>query len=139
MYLKWNYVTYLFAYLSSCNIILSYEGRFQISRDWTIIKCCQILPEQDMVSNLDPCMTPSHVWMPSLDFTGIVPSPDSIFVLNWPLAFRLGWRSVAPVKALLATPPSHNIEAVAMRLHWKVYYISCKKNDIKIVFYNICQ
>lgn len=33
------------------------------------------------------CMTPSHVWMPSLLLTGIVPSPDSIFVRNWPRAF----------------------------------------------------
>ena len=38
--------------------------------------------EHDMVSNLDPWRTPSHVWMTSDDLTGIVPSPDSILVLS---------------------------------------------------------
>lgn len=37
--------------------------------------------------NLITCITPSHVWMPSLLFTGMVPSPDSIFVRNCPRAF----------------------------------------------------
>ena len=45
------------------------------------------LPEQDIVNNLDPWSTPSQVWIESDDFTGIVPSPDSIFVRNWPRAF----------------------------------------------------
>lgn len=43
-----------------------------------------------MVSNLSPCSTPSQVWMVLLDLTGMVPSPDSILVLNCPRAFRLG-------------------------------------------------
>ena len=47
-------------------------------------------PEHDIVKSLDPCRTPSHVCIPSEDLTGIVPSPDSILVLNWPRAFRLG-------------------------------------------------
>lgn len=38
--------------------------------------------------------TPSQVWIPSLLFTGIVPSPDSIFVRNWPLARLLGCLSM---------------------------------------------
>lgn len=49
-----------------------------------------ILSLQDMVSNLSPCSTPSQVWMVLLDLTGMVPSPDSIFVRNCPRAFRLG-------------------------------------------------
>lgn len=49
-----------------------------------------ILSLQDMVSSLSPCSTPSHVWMVLLDLTGMVPSPDSILVLNCPRAFRLG-------------------------------------------------
>jgi len=48
------------------------------------------LPEQDIVSSLDPCMTPSQVWIPSEDLTGIVPSPDSILVRSWPRALRFG-------------------------------------------------
>ena len=42
------------------------------------------LPEHDMVSSLDPCKTPSQVWTPAEDLTGIVPSPDSIFVRSCP-------------------------------------------------------
>ncbi|TNN52876.1 hypothetical protein EYF80_036889 [Liparis tanakae] len=45
---------------------------------------------EDMVSSLSPCSTPSQVWMVLLDLTGMVPSPDSILVLSWPRAFRLG-------------------------------------------------
>jgi hypothetical protein len=40
------------------------------------------------------CKTPSQVWIPSLDFTGIVPSPDSIFVRNCPRAFLFGCLSM---------------------------------------------
>ena len=43
--------------------------------------------------SLSPCSTPSHVCIPPLDLTGIVPSPDSILVRSWPRALRLGWRS----------------------------------------------
>lgn len=43
-----------------------------------------------MVSSLSPCSTPSQVWMVLLDLTGMVPSPDSILVLNCPRAFLLG-------------------------------------------------
>lgn len=46
-----------------------------------------ILSEQDIVRSRWPWMTPSQVWMPSLLFTGMVPSPDSILVRNWPRAF----------------------------------------------------
>ena len=53
---------------------------------WTA-QCKKCLPEQDIVNNLDPWSTPSQVWIESDDFTGIVPSPDSIFVRNWPRAF----------------------------------------------------
>lgn len=49
-----------------------------------------ILSLQDMVSSRSPCSTPSHVWMLACDRTGIVPSPDSIFVRSCPLAFRFG-------------------------------------------------
>ena len=53
-----------------------------------------------MVNNLEPCNTPSQVWIPSEDLTGMVPSPDSILVLNWPRALRLGWGSEAAVAGL---------------------------------------
>lgn len=49
-----------------------------------------ILSLQDMVSSLSPCSTPSHVWMPAFERTGMVPSPDSIFVRSWPRALRFG-------------------------------------------------
>ena len=73
-----------------------------------------------MVSKRDPCMTPSQVWMPSLDLTGIVPSPDSILVLNCPLAFLLGCLSVAPVKALLVKLPSGAMGVVNTALYIKM-------------------
>lgn len=47
------------------------------------------IPEHDMVRSLEPCMTPSQVWIPSGDFTGIVPSPDSILVRSWPRTRRV--------------------------------------------------
>ena len=49
-----------------------------------------------MVSSLEPWSTPSQVWIPSQLFTGMVPSPDSILVRNWPLALRLGCLSTEP-------------------------------------------
>ena len=57
------------------------------------------VPEQDMVSSLEPWRTPSQVWMASEDLTGMVPSPDSILVRNWPRAFRFGCGSVTVFKA----------------------------------------
>ena len=50
------------------------------------------LPEHDMVSSLDPCKTPSQVWTPAEDLTGIVPSPDSIFVRSCP-GFKLEFKT----------------------------------------------
>lgn len=49
-----------------------------------------ILSLQDMVSSLSPCNTPSHVWIVVVERTGMVPSPDSIFVRSCPLALRFG-------------------------------------------------
>ena len=49
-----------------------------------------ILSLQDMVSSRSPCRTPSHVWTLALERTGMVPSPDSIFVRSCPRAFRFG-------------------------------------------------
>lgn len=49
-----------------------------------------ILSLQDMVSSRSPCSTPSHVWMLAFERTGIVPSPDSIFVRSCPRALRFG-------------------------------------------------
>lgn len=49
-----------------------------------------ILSLQDMVSSRSPCSTPSHVWTLALERTGMVPSPDSIFVRSCPRAFRFG-------------------------------------------------
>lgn len=46
------------------------------------------------ILSLLTCRTPSQVWIPSLDFTGIVPSPDSIFVRNCPRAFLFGCLSM---------------------------------------------
>ena len=66
------------------------RNRTQEPRDGTYRA---ILSLQDMVSRRSPCSTPSQVWMVLLDLTGMVPSPDSILVLSWPLAFLLGWRS----------------------------------------------
>ncbi len=67
-------------------------------------------PEHDIVNNRAPCMTPSHVWMPSDDLTGIVPSPDSIFVRSWPRALRFGCRSTVvtsfPVGTMAGFPGS---------------------------------
>lgn len=57
-----------------------------------------ILSLQDMVSSLSPCSTPSHVWRLALDRTGIVPSPDSIFVRSCPLALRFGCLSAGSRK-----------------------------------------
>lgn len=53
-----------------------------------------ILSEHAIVRSRCPWMIPSHVCMPSLLFTGIVPSPDSIFVRKIPRAFRLGCLSI---------------------------------------------
>ncbi len=49
-----------------------------------------ILSLHDIVSSRSPCRTPSHVCMVLLERTGMVPSPDSILVLSWPLAFLFG-------------------------------------------------
>ena len=57
------------------------------------------VPEQDMVSSLEPWRTPSQVWMASEDLTGMVPSPDSILVRNWPRALRFGCGSVTVLRA----------------------------------------
>jgi hypothetical protein len=54
---------------------------------------------QDMVSRRSPCNIPSHVCVIPVGLTGIVPSPDSIFVLNWPRAFLFGWGSSSSVLA----------------------------------------
>lgn len=53
-----------------------------------------ILSLHDMVRSLSPCITPSQVCTPTAILTGIVPSPDSIFVLSCPLAFLFGCLSL---------------------------------------------
>lgn len=64
-----------------------------------------ILSLQDMVSSLSPCSTPSHVWMLAFDRTGIVPSPDSIFVRSCPLALRFGCRSAGSEREKASSKP----------------------------------
>lgn len=52
------------------------------------------LSEHDIVRRRSPCITPSQVCSKLLQFfTGIVPSPDSIFVRSCPRANLLGCRS----------------------------------------------
>lgn len=69
--------------LLSCSVMKSNSRESSISH-------LAILSLQDMVSSLSPCNTPSHVWMVVVERTGMVPSPDSIFVRSCPLALRFG-------------------------------------------------
>lgn len=55
---------------------------------WCIcIRYLAILSVQDMVMSCSPSNTPSHVWAALWHRTGMVPSPDSIFVRRCPRYF----------------------------------------------------
>lgn len=92
---QWNKpINHLHIHCSYHTILLSCSAIKSNSRETNhSISHLAILSLQDMVSSLSPCNTPSHVWIVVVERTGMVPSPDSIFVRSCPLALRFGCRS----------------------------------------------
>lgn len=68
----------------------SFSSNINSSQTNHAVSHLAILSLQDMVSSLSPCKTPSQVWIVVVERTGMVPSPDSIFVRSCPLALRFG-------------------------------------------------
>lgn len=89
-----------------------------------------ILSLHDIVSSLSPCNTPSHVWIVVVERTGIVPSPDSIFVRSCPLALRFGCLSPWSKWQKLLT--------INQETFSKYFTCSINEKSIKVIWLHSC-